>query len=618
LQLHAPPPDKEGADSTAPSPQNSITPPFVQTSMITSKGRIFFFLLVGICGLAFFWQLGGYGLFDLDEGLYAAAAREMYLHRDFVTPRVNGEAFFEKPPLAYWAAAGMMLLLGVNEFAVRLPAALATTAVVFLVYWFGGRYVGTRAGGLAACFYALAPLVFGEARQLTMDALLTFFFTVALFCFFLGYTAPSPAGRRWYYGFWGACGLAVLAKGLVGLLLPVLVAVVFLFFAERFGGRAVARAMVCACPLSGLLLFVAIILPWHLAAWRAERDLFWNVYILQQHIARFRGGDMAHRAPFWFFLPAFLVGFFPWSVFVPFAFTRLHPHALSELSQKNVTNAFLLLLRVWAVIVFVFFSASGSKLVSYILPMYPAAALLVGGWCAHMLEQRTGRAAFVSASGVAFLMGLLLFGLVYFHEPILRLIEQQTHKPMPADIVAPALLRWLTHQLATAALATGALFLFLLLNHRRAAFAMAIAGMVIFVGVAVIEGLPVIHAAFIAPLHLLAKQAGHESVSGVPIALYIGPPRRPSVLFYLPDRFFLRQSPPARSIPEWTNESEVHQFLAVHRQALILTTTTRARRLLSEPSVHLLASRPGWALLRVQPPNESSLEVQCPMERSTL
>jgi 4-amino-4-deoxy-L-arabinose transferase-like glycosyltransferase len=586
--------------------------------MITSEGRIFFFLLVGICGLAFFWQLGGYGLFDLDEGLYAAAAREMYLHRDFVTPRVNGEAFFEKPPLAYWAAAGMMLLLGVNEFAVRLPAALATTAVVFLVYWFGGRYVGTRAGGLAACFYALAPLVFGEARQLTMDALLTFFFTVALFCFFLGYTTPSPAGRRWYYGFWGACGLAVLTKGLVGLLLPVLVAVVFLFFAERFGGRAVARAMVCACPLSGLLLFVAIILPWHLAAWRAERDLFWNVYILQQHIARFRGGDMAHRAPFWFFLPAFLVGFFPWSVFVPSALRVPHRREISGGPSENATSVARLLLIVWAIVVFVFFSASGSKLVSYILPMYPAAALLVGGWCAQVIDQKEGQAALLAASGAAFLIGLLLFGAVYFHEAIIRLIEQQTHKPVPTDQVTPAMLRWATHQFGAAALATGALFLLLLLDRRRAAFAAAIAGMVVFAGVAVMEGLPVVNAAFCAPLQSLATQAGHESVSGVPIALYIGPPRRPSVLFYLPDKFFLRQSPPARSIPEWTNESEVHQFLAVHRPALILTTTTRARRLLSEPSIHLLASQPGWALLRVQPPNESTLEVQCPMERSML
>lgn len=573
--------------------------------MTSTQGRKlpFVLLLAGICGLAFFWRLGGNGLFDLDEGLYAAAAREMYLNRDFVTPRVNGEAFFEKPPFAYWAATGMMSLFGVNEFAARLPSALATTAVVFLLFWFGLRYFGTRAGGLAACFYALSPLVLGEARQLTTDALLTLFITTALFCFFQGYTAQTPAGRRWFYGFWAASGLAVLTKGVVGLLLPVLVAVVFLLFAERFRWRGIACAAAGARPLGGMLLFLVIALPWHLAALQAEGDLFWNVYIIQQHVGRFRGGDTAHRAPFWFFLPAFLVGFFPWSVFVPSALRAPHRRELSGNPQGNATSVARLLLIVWAIVVFVFFSASGSKLVSYILPMYPAAALLVGDWCARVISQKEGRTALLAASGAAFLIGLLLFGAVYFHEGIIRLIEQQTHKPVPTDQVTPAMLRWATHQFGAAALATGALFLFLLRDRRRVAFAAAIAGTVVFVGVAVIEGLAVVNAAFCAPLQSLATRAGRESVSGIPVALYIGSPRRPSALFYLPDSFFLRKPERGLSVPELANDAEVDRFLAAHRPALLLTTEHRAAWLLQDPSIHILASRLGWMLLRAQPHN---------------
>ncbi|HXG24860.1 MAG TPA: glycosyltransferase family 39 protein [Chthonomonadales bacterium] len=561
----------------------------------------FVLLLTGICCLAFFWRLGGNGLFDLDEGLYAAAAREMYLHRDFITPRVNGEAFFEKPPFAYWAAAGMMSLFGVNEFAARLPSALATTATVFLLFGFGLRYFGTCAGGLAACFYALSPLVLGEARQLTTDALLILFITAAIFCFFQGHTAQAPTGRRWFYSFWAASGLAVLTKGVVGLLLPILVAIVFLLFAERFRWREIVHAAAGACPLGGLLLFLSIALPWHLAAWLAEGDLFWNVYVIQQHVGRFRGGDTAHRAPFWFFLPAFLVGFFPWSVFVPSALCAPRRCELSGNPQENATSVARLLLIVWAIVVFIFFSASGSKLVSYILPMYPAAALLVGDWCARVIDQKEGRAALLAASGAALLIGLLLFGIVHFHEAIIRLIKQQTHRPVPTDQVTPAMLRWATHQCGAAALTTGALFFFLLLNRRRAAFTAAVAGMVVFAGVAVIEGLPVVNATFCAPLQSLAAQAGRESASGIPVALYIGSPRRPSVHFYLPDRFFLHKPERGLSVPELVNDAEVDRFLAMHRPALLLTTEHRAVGLLQDPSIHILASRKGWMLLQAQP-----------------
>src|SRR5439155_1159727 len=142
-------------------------------------------LLAALCGLCFFWRLGSYGLFDLDEGLYVAAAREMRLTGDLVTPRVNGEPFFEKPPLVYWSAALMFRLFGVSELTARLPAALATTGLVFLVYVFGRRFFGRPSGLLAAAFFALSPLVLGAARELTTDAMLDLWIACALFAYFL-------------------------------------------------------------------------------------------------------------------------------------------------------------------------------------------------------------------------------------------------------------------------------------------------------------------------------------------------------------------------------------------------------------------------------------------------
>src|SRR5579871_6161919 len=197
-------------------------------------------LLILICGLAFFWRLGGNGLFDLDEALYTESAREMRLSGDFVTPRVNGEPFFEKPPFVYWEAALLFRLFGTNEFVARLPSALASTLLVAILFAFGTRCFGRRAGILAACSFALSPLVLGTARQLTTDATLDLWIVCALISLFLADIAANREGDRsqnsvvsrtskafppatgyWLLtstatlrvaAFWVACALGVLTK----------------------------------------------------------------------------------------------------------------------------------------------------------------------------------------------------------------------------------------------------------------------------------------------------------------------------------------------------------------------------------------------------------------------
>ncbi len=158
------------------------------------SGLLSWLLLAMVCGLAFFWRLGGNGIWDLDEALYVESAREMRLTGDYITPRVNGEPFFEKPPLIYWEAAGVFYALGESEAAARLPSALASAALAGILFVIGWKLFGRGAAVTAAVFFSLSPLALGAARQLTTDATLNLCISAALLCFFFITTTP-PASR---------------------------------------------------------------------------------------------------------------------------------------------------------------------------------------------------------------------------------------------------------------------------------------------------------------------------------------------------------------------------------------------------------------------------------------
>jgi 4-amino-4-deoxy-L-arabinose transferase-like glycosyltransferase len=327
----------------------------------TARYRLGVLGLLLVCGFAFFWRLGSVPLFDLDEALYVTCARQMVLTGDIVTPRLNSRLltnpaetavpFFEKPILVYWACAASMALFGLSEWAARLPVALAALLTTGLVAWAGTRWFGRRAGLLAGLVYALAPITVLDARQMTTDGLLVLWFTGAMLAFWHCHSAAQdrrPVAFRWPLLFWTACALAVLTKGAVGLLLPLLVSGVFLFvgwFAPRWKRRRGAEptdepainlwaSVRSVRPLAGLLLVVVLAAPWHIAIWRAGgRDAqgrTWvQEYILRQHVGRFRGLDTVHNAPPPTYFVYFLLGFFPWACFAPAAFRK--PASLAPL-----------------------------------------------------------------------------------------------------------------------------------------------------------------------------------------------------------------------------------------------------------------------------------------------
>jgi len=332
--------------------------------------------LVVICALLFFAFLGIRDLWDIDEGMHAAMAQTMLLSGDWVTPVFNGEAFFDKPVMFNWLNAMTFWLFGFTEFAARLPAALAGLGCVLLTWQLGRRLYGERVGFLAGLILATTLEFMILSRVVQYDIPFTFFVTLALFCF-ASAVVQEDKRRLYFLGFYAAAALAVLTKGPIGLILPGLVVAIYLASSARYN---LLREMQI---LPGVLLFLAIVAPWFVLMERANEG-YLEYFILKQHLGNFFGGDGAmksrHPEPFYYYLPVLLAGLLPWSALLPQSLIRAWRGSGSD---PAAMSRFLV---IWVVTMFVFFSAATSKLSTYLLPVFPACALLTGAYLADFLD----------------------------------------------------------------------------------------------------------------------------------------------------------------------------------------------------------------------------------------
>jgi 4-amino-4-deoxy-L-arabinose transferase-like glycosyltransferase len=340
-------------------------------------------LLVGTCYLLFFHDLGDIGLLGPDEPRYASVAREMYLTNDYVTPRLHGIPWFEKPPLMYWGAALGYAIFGINEWGARFPSALGASLCVLLLYFVARKLWDRTVGVLAALIMASSIGYFAFARAASMDMPLTVCLTLALGCFLLGYNAAGPQRRWWFYGFYAILGLGTLAKGPVALLLPGMSLFVFLLARRKLDEWKTWHP-------EGVLIALAVALPWYVACTWVNGYEFIEVFIVNQNLARFTSTIHGHERPIYFYLPVFILLTFPWTFLLIPALTR----------RWSATEQ---IIGWWVVVQFVFFSLAGSKLPGYILPIVPPVALLL----ARELRQPVGRtfkiALFIEAGAMAFI-----------------------------------------------------------------------------------------------------------------------------------------------------------------------------------------------------------------------
>ena len=339
-------------------------------------------LLAGACYVFFFHGLSNIGLLGPDEPRYAAVAREMYQTGDYITPRLHGIPWFEKPVLYYWGAALVFGILGVGEFASRLPSALAATASVFAIYFVCRKLWGRATAVFASLILGSCAGYLAFARAASTDMVLTACLTLALLSFLMGYNGREPERRWWFLAFYAFIGLGVLAKGPVAILLPALSLFGYLVFRGKHDEWKEWH------PLYALMV-LAVAAPWFVAVIRANGFEFVQVFFINQNFERFTSTVHGHQRPFYFYLPVLLMLTFPWTfMLVP---------ALRRAFDRNDR------VLVWfAIVPIVFFSVAGSKLPGYILPSIPPIVML----CARTVLSASSRAFRIA---VFIQAGVLLF-----------------------------------------------------------------------------------------------------------------------------------------------------------------------------------------------------------------
>ena len=330
-------------------------------------------VLCAFCLVLFFFRLGASPLWDVDEGMHAATSKDMVLTGDWVTPKVNGENFYDKTALFNWLVALSLGLFGFTEFAARMPAALLGLATVLATYLLGRRLFSPRVGLLGGVVLASSPEFIILSRSVVHDISLAFFITLALLFFYLAY---SPDRRRMMnlIVFYASLGFAVLAKGPIGLLLPGMIIIIFLILRGRL---AFLKEMSLGW---GTLIFLAVAAPWYVLISVRNED-YASYFFLQQNLGNFLSkAQSRHPRPFYYYVPALLAGMLPWSFFLPLACIRSLAGGLKKIDDS------VLFLLCWFAAIFLFFSAASSKLETYLLPAFPAVALLIGKLWHEMLE----------------------------------------------------------------------------------------------------------------------------------------------------------------------------------------------------------------------------------------
>src|SRR5712691_3837058 len=360
--------------------------PDARPRFLRMTSRLGLWLLLAVFTAGWFCNLGYRHLFKPDEGRYAEIPREMAASGDWLTPRLNGFKYFEKPALQYWATAAAFGAFGQNEWAARLWPGLAGFFGVLLVFWTGNRLFGPPIGLYGALVAASSAMYVLIGHFLSLDMALAFFMSASVFAIALAQRDESgdDERRRWMLLAWAAAALAVLSKGLVGIVLPA-GAVVLYVLIERDRERWARLHL-----LPGGLLFLAITAPWFVAVSLANPEFF-RFFFIHEHVERFLTREHDRYEPAWYFVPVLLLGIVPWIVSL---FPALWSAWARSPGARFQPRRFLFL---WCAVVFAFFSASSSKLGSYILPMFPALALLVG----HYLVTAGARIAVAQAAVAA-------------------------------------------------------------------------------------------------------------------------------------------------------------------------------------------------------------------------
>ena len=367
----------------------------------------------------FFNDIGTYALMDVDETRYVSMARDMFLSKDFMTLYLDGEYFFEKPPLYFWGECLFFALFGkINEFTARFPVALYGTLTCFLVYFTGKRIVSRRFGVLSSLILATSLEFVILAKFAILDIVLAACTGFAVCFGLLTYFCRESHKKYFWWMFYIFSGLAVMAKGIPGFVVPFGTMFFTAIAAKRF--KELFRPIYL---IPGSILFLLIVVPWHALMFKIHDPLFFQEYIMKHHINRFFSSSEINReAPFYFYILTLLWGLIPW-VFSAIAVAIAKLKSVKKFSYENLTlqQKYLLFNWIGFWVTFIFFSISKTKLITYILPIYFFTANILGHvWSEYITNGRhkiaINRSVYIW-SGIMVFLGIAALFTQYFLPP---------------------------------------------------------------------------------------------------------------------------------------------------------------------------------------------------------
>jgi 4-amino-4-deoxy-L-arabinose transferase-like glycosyltransferase len=365
-------------------------------------------LLSLVVALSFFYGTYSVPLFDVDEGAFSEATREMFVRGDFISSYLNGEPRYDKPILIYWLQAASVALFGVHTFSFRLPSILAACGWVWLTFLFVRKVSDTQSALVAAIMVTTSLSISVIAKAATADALLNLFIAANMYLIFLYFRERKTAYLLLAY----ICmALGFLTKGPVAVLIPFVVSGIF------FGIKKQWTVWLKAIfDLRGIGLFLIIAMPWYVAQYLKEGQDFIDGFFLKHNVSRFSGPMEGHAGSLFYYVPIVLIGVLP--------FTSGAIKALSKV-RESLKDELKLFLLIWFLFVFFFFSLSGTKLPHYM--NYGLTPLLI--LTAIYVDQLRSRL-------LAFVPQLAFFVFLFFLPDLIPTVIAKAKDPFIKDALA--------------------------------------------------------------------------------------------------------------------------------------------------------------------------------------
>ncbi|HWP49016.1 MAG TPA: phosphatase PAP2 family protein [Candidatus Limnocylindrales bacterium] len=537
--------------------------------------------LILFSGFLFFYGLTGFTLFDVDEAVFSEATREMMETGNWITPQYNYSNRYDKPILFYWLMALSYKLFGVNEFGARFWSPTMAVALVIMTFYFLRRTMDIQVALLGALILSTCLEMYYLSHVAVTDMTLCFFITAALYTFFLGHQSSNETKKWWYRSCYIFMALATLTKGPIGVVLPLLAVVPFLIATDTWR-QTLKEGRI----FSGILLFLAVTGPWYILEIAINGWDYINKFFIFHNVTRYLAPDRGHKGPIYFYLGIILVGFFPWSTFLPHALSRVISTRIGELKRSAKIDPLSFLATSWFFTTLLFFTFAKTKLPNYVLPLFPAMAILTGRWWSDYLSEELKGVRGIKISrlilGLTSLSLALIFGMTPF-------ILSKLAEKYPGRFMESLDIRLGCWLLAGTFLIGGIGGTLTLTKFKRTSFGILVLTMILVNIITLTAIVPPVNAYFQGSLHDLANMVRTQIRPDGKLVVY-GKLDNPSIAFYSQHGFIKTRS-----------KEELKSLVQLPQQVLIITKTPLALELQKETGIFLWRERQGYALLSNQP-----------------